>query len=97
MSVWDTFSASLHMVQEKLEQVLEDTPTEQEEEEVGMGKVGLRDGVCVESVCGECVCVYMCMYALRRRRRQWERGRLDWGMECVCVCVWRVCVYMCMH
>ena len=39
-SVWGTFSASLHMVHEKLEQVLEDTPTE-EEEEVGEGKVGL--------------------------------------------------------
>ena len=90
MSVWDTFSASLHMVQEKLEQVLEDTPTEQEEEEVGKGKVGLRDGVCVCG-CVESVCVHM--YALRRR--QWERGRWDCGTECVCVR--RVCVYMCMH
>ena len=38
MSVWDTFSASFHLVQEKLlEQVLEDTPTTtntMEEEEV---------------------------------------------------------------
>ena len=51
MSVWDTFSASLHMVQEKLEQVLEDSPTEQEEEEVGKGMVGLGDGVCVWCVC----------------------------------------------
>ena len=57
--MWDTFSASLHMVQEKLEQVLEDTPTEQEEEEVGKGKVGLGDGVCV---CVWRVCVYMCMH-----------------------------------
>ena len=66
MSVWDTFSASLHMVQEKLEQVLEDTPTEQEEEEVGKGKVGLWNGVCVcVCVCVWCVwrvCVYMCMH-----------------------------------
>ena len=44
-SVWSTFSASLHMVHEKLEQVLQDTPTE-EEEEVGEGKVGLGDGQC---------------------------------------------------
>ena len=35
MSVWDTFSASFHLVQEKLEQVLDDSSaTAQEEEEV---------------------------------------------------------------
>ena len=37
MSVWDTFSASLHMVQEKLEQVLDDT-TNEEDGQVGVGK-----------------------------------------------------------
>jgi hypothetical protein len=34
MSVWDTFSASLHLVQEKLEQVLEDSTTEDQEQHV---------------------------------------------------------------
>jgi hypothetical protein len=35
MSVWDTFSASFHLVQEKLEQVLDDSSaTAHEEEEV---------------------------------------------------------------
>ena len=38
MSVWETFSASLHMVQEKLEHVLEDSTTEEG------GKVGIRGG-----------------------------------------------------
>ena len=34
MSVWNTFSAGLHMVQEKLEHVLEDTAQAEGEEEV---------------------------------------------------------------
>lgn len=38
MSVWETFSASLHMVQERLEHALEDSTTEEG------GKVGIREG-----------------------------------------------------
>ena len=34
MSVWNTFSAGLHMVQEKLEHVLEDPEAEGGEEQV---------------------------------------------------------------
>ena len=42
-SVWGTFSASLHLVHEKLEQVLQDTPTE--EWERGMWDWGM-DSAC---------------------------------------------------
>ena len=37
MSVWDTFSASFHLVQEKLEQVLEDTSATEEEKVMTRG------------------------------------------------------------
>lgn len=41
MSVWNTFSAGLHMVQEKLEHVLEDTAQEEGEEQVSPQMGGL--------------------------------------------------------
>ena len=44
MSVWDTFSASFHLVQEKLEQVLED-PSAEEDEQVRVGDPGRGRGL----------------------------------------------------
>ena len=48
MSVWDTFSASFHLVQEKLEQVLEDTSsTEREEEKEVRRRVKIATFTCI--------------------------------------------------
>ena len=85
MSVWDTFSASLHLVQEKLEQVLEDSTTEDQEQ------VGLRrEWHCISLTNMDIItCTYgKCMLTI---------CSLEDYYTCTCTCICDTCTCTCIY